>query len=141
MPNRNMPESHDRSTRKPVTDSQVARQWKLMAWLTADPAGITVAEAAEALGVNLKTIRRDLILLRRLGFDLVETEEQYNRKRCRIRQPLERLRTKTQRRAAIRDLLSTACEQAELIGDQQLVEDLETLISRVNRCQAGGANR
>jgi predicted DNA-binding transcriptional regulator YafY len=120
---------------------QILRQWKLMAWLTAEPAGITVAEAAEAFGVNLKTVRRDLILLRRVGFDLVETEEEYNRKRWRIRQPLERLRTKPQRRAAIRDLLNSACEQAELIGDQQLAADLRTLISRVKHGQAGGSNR
>ena len=66
------------------------------------------AEAAEAFDVNLRTIRRDLILLRHVGFDLVCTDEEHNRKRWRIRQPWERLRTKRQRYAAIRDQLATA---------------------------------
>ena len=112
---------------------QILRQWKLMAWLTAEPAGITVAEAAEAFGVNLKTIRRDLILLRRLGFDLVEAEEAYNRKRWRIRAPLERLRTQRQRRSAIIGLLTDAREQALLIGDQELVEALQAALNRARQ--------
>jgi predicted DNA-binding transcriptional regulator YafY len=112
---------------------QILRQWKLMAWLTGEPAGITVAEAAEAFGVNLKTIRRDLILLRRLGFDLVETEEAFNRKRWHIRAPLERLRTQRQRRSAIIGLLTDAREQALLIGDQELVESLQAALNRARR--------
>ncbi len=104
-----------------------------MEWLTAESEGITVAEAAEAFDVNLRTIRRDLILLRRLGFDLVETEEEHNRKRWRIRQPWERLRTKQQRRAAICDLLTNACEQAQLISDQQLVEALRIALNRARQ--------
>lgn len=35
-----------------VRDSQIFRQWKLMEWLTAESEGITVAEAAEFLGLH-----------------------------------------------------------------------------------------
>ena len=126
-------ESRDAADEELTYAGQILRQWKLMAWLTAEPAGITVAEAAEAFGVNLKTIRRDLILLRRLGFDLVETEESYKRKRWHIRAPLERLRTQRQRRAAIIGLLTDAREQALLIGDQELVETLQAALNRARR--------
>ena len=133
MPNPKKPQSGDEPTEKPVIDSQIFRQWKLMEWLTTESEGITVAEAAEAFDVNLRTIRRDLILLRHVGFDLVCTDEEHNRKRWRIRQPWERLRTKRQRYAAIRDQLTAVCSQAQVIGDQRLVEDLENLLSRVKR--------
>ena len=35
-----------------VRDSQIFRQWKLMEWLKAESEGITVAEAAEFLGLH-----------------------------------------------------------------------------------------
>ena len=41
--------------------------------------------------------------------------------------------TKRQRYAAIRDQLATACSQAQFVGDQCLVEDLENLLRRVKR--------
>ena len=80
----------------------------------------TVAEAAGVFGVVLKTIRRDLILLRQLGFDLAEVKEDKGRKRWRIRAPFERLRTKRQKYRSLLGLLDTALEQAEAVGGQAI---------------------
>jgi len=96
----------------------MVRQWQLVEWLSADSKGITVAEAAEVFGVDIKTIRRDLILLGRLGFDLTATEEETGRKRWRIRRPFERLRTKRQRYRSILGLVEAACGKSSVLGDR-----------------------
>ncbi len=67
-----------------------------------EPEGVTVAEAVEATGAGDKTIRRDLIMLRKVGFDLEETVGEYGRKSWRIRQPFERLRSKRRQYQSIR---------------------------------------
>lgn len=52
--------------------SPLIRQWQLLEWLSSKRDGVPVREASEATGVGQKTIRRDLILLRKVGFDLEE---------------------------------------------------------------------
>jgi len=111
----------------------MVRQWQLVEWFSADSKGITVAEAAGAFGVDIKTIRRDLILLGRLGFDLAAIEEETGRKRWRIRRPFERLRSKRQKYRLVLGLVEAACQQVEAAGDQRLAEDLERLRRRVAR--------
>jgi predicted DNA-binding transcriptional regulator YafY len=127
----------NRIRRKPVTVSsahaQLVRQWQLLEWLSSEPDGVTVKEAADATGVNEKTIRRDLIILRQIGFDLEETVEERGRKRWRVRQPFERLRSKRRQYEAIRDGLDVLMGQAAQVGDERLAHDLRAIRRRVAR--------
>ena len=47
--------------------------------------GVTLRRAAREFGVSPRTIRRDLVLLEQLGFDLEETVEKFGRKRWRVK--------------------------------------------------------
>ncbi len=122
-----------RSINNSDTHTPMVRQWQLLEWLSSDPKGITVGKAAKVTGVSLKTIRRDLILLQKIGFDLEETEEEFNRKRWRVRQPFERLRSKKQQYQAIRQGLDLLLLQVEKVGDKRLLNDLEGIRKRVRR--------
>lgn len=122
-----------RSTSSSAPHTPMVRQWQLLEWLSSEPEGVTVAEAAIATGMNQKTIRRDLILLRKIGFDLGETVEEFGRKRWRIRQSFERNRSKEQRYQAIRDSLDFLLEQVDRVGDKRLLDDLEAIRKRVKR--------
>ena len=113
--------------------SVLRRQWELLEWLSASEEGVAVAEAAHAMGVAVKTIRRDLIDLRKMGFDLRETVEVYNRKRWRLVSAFESLRTRRQRYRAIRDNLDVLLDQAAKIDDDPLVKDLRAVRRRVAR--------
>lgn len=64
--------------------SPLIRQWILLRALCARGYGATVKELAEELGVGEKTIRRDLETFQTAGFPLVETIEQFGRKKWRI---------------------------------------------------------
>ena len=90
-------------------------------------------EAAQAAGKDQKTIRRDLILLRKAGFDLEETVEDHGRKRWRIRQPFERLRSKRRQYEAIRSGLDRLLKQAAKVEDSRLQDDLKAVRQRVMR--------
>ena len=133
MPTRLRSHTRRRRLRKLAAPTPMLRQWRLVELLSSDPEGITVAEAAGVFGVVLKTIRRDLILLRQLGFDLAEVKEDKGRKRWRIRAPFERLRTKCQKYRSLLGLLDMALEQTEAIGDERLAKDLGALRRRVAR--------
>ena len=56
-------------------NTPLIRQWQLLEWLASTSTGVRVAQAAKAFNVDTKTIRRDLVLLKHLGFDLKETLE------------------------------------------------------------------
>lgn len=56
-------------------NTPLIRQWQLLEWHASTTTGVRVAQAAKAFGVDTKTIRRDLVLLKHLGFDLKETGE------------------------------------------------------------------
>lgn len=75
--------------------------------------------------MDQRTIRRDLILVRKVGFDLEETVEDHARKRWRIRQQFERRRSKRRQYRAIRNALDTLLEQAATPEDRRLVADLQ----------------
>ena len=113
--------------------SPLLRQWELLDWLSSSDEGVTVADAASALGVDEKTIRRDLILLRKAGFDLRESVEDHNRKRWRLRTRFEAMRTSRQKYRAVRDNLGVLLDQAQQLQDQRLVDDLRALRRRVAR--------
>jgi predicted DNA-binding transcriptional regulator YafY len=126
-----------RIRRKPVIVSsahaQLVRQWQLLEWLSSEPDGVTVKDAADATGVNEKTIRRDLIMLRQIGFHLEEKVEERGRKRWRVQRPFERLRSKRRQYEVIRDGLDVLLEQAARVGDEHLADDLRTIRRRVVR--------
>ena len=122
-----------RSTSSSAPHTPMVRQWQLLEWLSSEPEGVSVVEAAEATGMDPKTIRRDLILLRKIGFDLDETVEDFGRKRWRIRQSFERHRSKKRRYQAIRDSLDLLLEQVDRVGDKRLLDDWEAIRKRVKR--------
>lgn len=113
--------------------SPLIRQWQLLERLAAEKKGITIVEAAEAFGVDTKTIRRDLGVLERLGFDLVGVSEDNGRKRWRLRSAFKRMQTRRQRYRTIGVLWDEAGKQAKALGDWRLEEDLEAIRKRVVR--------
>ena len=62
----------------------LVRQWILLRVLCARHHGATVKELSTEMGVTEKTIRRDLETFLVAGFPLVETVEQFGRKKWRI---------------------------------------------------------
>ena len=48
----------------------LARQWRLLKLLTYSPKGFTVKELVALSGMSDKTVRRDLIFLQDMGFDM-----------------------------------------------------------------------
>lgn len=72
---------------KPPTGRTLRRQWNLLQQLWASQRGFTINELVATTGVVAKTIRRDLILLRQVGFRLEETIHAHGCKRWRIPRP------------------------------------------------------
>ena len=62
----------------------LVRQWILLRTLCARHFGATVKEMSEEMGVSEKTIRRDLETFQAAGFPLVETVEDFGRKKWHI---------------------------------------------------------
>jgi predicted DNA-binding transcriptional regulator YafY len=60
------------------------RQWLLLKTLCSHHFGLTVKEAAEAMGVSQKTIRRDLESFQEAGFPLQEYKRKHGCKAWRI---------------------------------------------------------
>ena len=54
-------------------ESALARQWRLLKLLTFAPKGFTVKQLVAVSGMSVKTIRRDLVFLKEVGFDVAET--------------------------------------------------------------------
>ena len=137
-----MPVSHtqvvlSRISRRPVHRvrfrTPIIRQWKLLEVLTSAPEGITVEEFAKAAGTCDKTIRRDLILLRKVGFDLDETVGTHGHKSWRVRQSFEKLKSPRQQYRAILNSLDMLLMQASFAGDRRLVGELQAIRRRVGR--------
>ena len=61
-------------------ESALERHWRLLRVLSTQSSGSSVRELMHETGVSEKTIRRDLILLRRVGFPLEETIVEKNLK-------------------------------------------------------------
>jgi predicted DNA-binding transcriptional regulator YafY len=64
--------------------SPLVRQWILLRTLCARHYGATVKELSTEMGVSEKTIRRDLETFQTAGFPLVETVEDFGRKKWHI---------------------------------------------------------
>jgi len=67
-------------------DPPLLRQWLLIRLLGASGEGVTVKEIAEELQVSVKTVRRDLDTLQLAGFPIVDTDEEFGRKRWSLPQ-------------------------------------------------------
>jgi predicted DNA-binding transcriptional regulator YafY len=61
------------------------RQWALLRSLTSRHMGLTIRQMAEDVGVTQRTIRRDLVVFRDVGFPLVEEIGEFGLKTWRIR--------------------------------------------------------
>jgi predicted DNA-binding transcriptional regulator YafY len=137
MPTRQTQLTTSHVGRRPVQRTDVhtplLRQWKLLELLSSAPDGVTVLELTEATGRSDKTVRRDLILLRKVGFDLKETVGPYGRKSWRVGQRFERLRSPRKRYKTILSTLDALVMQVSLAGDRRLVGELQAIRRRVVR--------
>ena len=124
---------HRRPVQSIGAHSPLIRQWKLLELLSSAPVGVTVRELTEAAGTSDKTVRRDLILLRKVGFDLKESVGPYGRKSWRVGQRFERLRSPRKQYKAILDTLDVLLMQVSLAGDRRLVGELQAIRRRVVR--------
>jgi len=114
-------------------NTPLIRQWQLLEWLASTTTGVRVSQAAEAFNVDTKTIRRDLILLKHLGFDLKETVEGPGRKAWRIDKPVKMPKTVHHEYRSIAELLDALMERVEELEDKGFRTDLQAFRMRVLR--------
>ena len=114
-------------------NTPLIRQWQLLEWLASTFTGVRVAQAAQAFNVDTKTIRRDLVLLKHLGFDLNETMEGPGRKVWRIEKPLKMPKTVRQEYRSIAELLDALMERVDELEDRGFRTDLQAFQMRVLR--------
>src|SRR5271165_6623198 len=86
-------------------EASLARQWRLLKLLAFASRGFTVQELTAVSGVIEKTVRRDLVLLKNVGFDVAETVGEFGRKTWRIRRLSEGNGEKREQYALIHDAL------------------------------------
>lgn len=63
---------------------QLLRQWKVLRTLSARRLGMTVADLAHEMDVNERTIRRDLLDLKQVGFPVLESVGEHGRKHWKL---------------------------------------------------------
>ncbi len=111
-------------------ESTLARQWRLLKLLAFAPKGFTIKELEAVSGVSEKTVRRDLALLKHVGFDVGETMEDFGRKLYRLRRLPESTNGnghKGEKYALIHDALQQIHDVALILGDSPLAESLNRL--------------
>ena len=111
-------------------ESTLARQWRLLKLLIFSPKGFTVKELAALSGMSEKTVRRDLVFLKQVGFDVSETVEEFGRKLWRIRRLPESTSGKGtvgEKYGLIHDTLGDLHDVALILGDTGLAEALKRL--------------
>jgi hypothetical protein len=120
-------------------ESTLARQWRLLKLLIFAPKGFTVKELVALSGVSEKTIRRDLVFLKQVGFDVSETVEDFGRKLWRVRRLPESTGARGSTRekyGVIHDTLGDLHDVALILGDLPLAESLKRLQEWVQgKCQ------
>lgn len=114
-------------------NTPLIRQWQLLEWLASTSTGVRVAQAAKAFDVDTKTIRRDLVLLKHLGFELKETVEGPGRKAWRIDKPPKMPKTAWQEYRSIAELLDALMERVDELEDLGFRTDLQAFQMRVRR--------
>ena len=101
--------------------------------------GFTVKELEAISGVSEKTVRRDLALLKHVGFDVSETIEDFGRKAWRVGRLSEsrgRKGTTAEKYGVIHDTLQDLRDVALILGDSPLAEALQRLQEWVQgKCQ------
>ena len=118
-------------------DAPLIRQWRLLRLLATETEGVAIRDFAEQAGTSLKTIRRDLVMLPKAGFDLEPTVGRHGRKVWRLRHPHERLRSPRKRYELILEHVDELLLQADALDDANLVRHLRELRRRVQRkCRA-----
>ena len=110
--------------------SPLPRQWKLLEQLSTKKA--TIKELVIATGMSEKTVRRDIITLREVGFDVVEAIGEFGRKYWSLRNPFDRLWTKREKYESIRESIFLLIDQAKAIGDHRLDAALEVVCGWLN---------
>ena len=65
-------------------ETALVRQWRILKLLSSRHYGATVSELAVEMQVNVKTIRRDLLMFRTIGFPLEESVGDHGRKSWRV---------------------------------------------------------
>ncbi len=111
-------------------ESCLARQWRLLKLMIFSPKGFTIKELVALSGVSEKTVRRDLIFLKEVGFDVSETVEDFGRKLWRVRRLPEMSGargTTREKYGLIRDSLRDLEDVARLLDDAPLAESLKRL--------------
>ena len=120
-------------------ESILARQWRLLKLLTFTPKGFTVKQLVALTGVSEKTIRRDLILLKEVGFGVSETVGDFGRKLWRVRrlpEPSAGKCTTREKYSLIHDTLRDLHDVALMLDDSPLAESLKRLQEWVHgKCQ------
>jgi hypothetical protein len=107
-------------------ESALARQWRLLEMLSSAFKGLTIKELTAASGVSEKTVRHDLALLKKVGFDVQETVKDYGRKLFRLRHPsesIEGLEARQGQYCSICHALEQLHDQAKALGDLLLAAD------------------
>lgn len=122
-----------RANHRSCPQSPFLRQWGLLEYISSQPEGVSVEEAADATGMSTKTIRRDLDVFHLMGFDLEATTEDYGRKRWCVRSAFQRLRSKQQKYQTLRAGLDILLNQTDQLEDRRLVEDLQAVRRRLAR--------
>lgn len=125
-----------RAKRLPIEiapNTPLIRQWQLLEWLASTKTGVRVAQAAKAFNVDTKMIRRDLILVKHLSFDLKETVEGRGRKAWRIDKPIKMPKTARQQYRTIAELLDALMERVAELDDKAFRTDLQAFQMRVRR--------
>ena len=110
--------------------SPLPRQWKLLEQLSTKKA--TIKELIKATGMSEKTVRRDIITLREVGFDVVETIGEYGRKYWSLLNPFNRLWTKREQYESIRESVYVLIEQAASMKDHRLTAALNVVCEWLN---------
>jgi len=117
-------------------ESILARQWRLLKLLVFAPNGFTIKELVAFSGTSEWTVKRDLAVLKQVGFDLAETVEDSGRKSFRIRhlsEPAEGVDARQEQYCLIHDVLRQLHDVALILGDSLLAADLEGMQLRVLR--------
>jgi len=92
----------------------------------------TIKELMTATGMSEKTVRRDIIMLREIGFDVMETTGEFGRKYWSLLNPFDRLWTKREQYESIRESVYLLIEQAGSMKDHRLTAALNVVCEWLN---------
>jgi len=134
--------------------SPLLRQWQLLRAISSSDGDATVKSLVAATGMSEKTIRRDVALLRRVGFPLEERTGEFGRKTFTLAKPDvpalqfgydEALALYLCRRTAVgfegtfvEQALATAFKKIEASLGRRAAQYVEVMLGRIVQTQLGG---